>query len=202
MDFGKSKTFGNLCTSFTAECQEGARYQFMAKMCVQQKLTTLQRILKDLATNEMSHAQQFFNKIEEHCKNVQQCKNVPVSATYNYSGGDLQAMLYETVAIEEHQQKVVYKEFAKTAEAEGFADIADLFQLIAKIEGDHAMLVAQIADQLKSNTIFKTKDIAPWKCSECGHEIEDTKAPNTCPVCQNPQGTFYMKTDLARYFKR
>jgi rubrerythrin len=174
----------------------------MAKAAMMQKFTTLQQVLKDLAKNEMAHAEQFFNKIKEHCTDMETCKNVAISATYNYRGGDLQKMLLDTVAIEDHQQKVVYKNFAKTAKDEGFTDVAELFELVAKIEGDHAMLVRQIIDQLKTNTLFTAKTKQAWKCSECGHEVEDTGAPKVCPVCKMPQGSFYLKTDLARYFTR
>jgi rubrerythrin len=173
----------------------------MAKMALQQNLTALQRILKNLAQNEMAHAEQFFNKIKDKT-NPGFVSNVRIDATYNYAGGDLQQMLDDTVEIERHQQKVVYKNFEKVATDEGFPDIAQLFNMIADIEGDHAALVKQIAEQLRDDKLYQTATKNPWKCSECGHEETDTAAPKKCPVCQMPQGTYYLKTDLARYFRR
>jgi rubrerythrin len=173
----------------------------MAKMALQQELTALQRVLKNLAQNEMAHAEQFFNKIKDKTNPVF-VSNIRIDVTYNYSGGDLIKMLQETVKIEEHQQKVVYKNFRQVAEDESFPDIAQLFQMIADIEGDHATLVKQIATQIKNDELYKTAIESPWKCSECGFEATDTTAPKKCPVCQMPQGTYYIKTDLARYFKR
>jgi len=85
---------------------------------------------------------------------------------------------------------------------EGFADIAQLYKMIADIEGDHASLVKQLADQLRHDKLYMTIARSAWKCSECGFEATDTVAPKKCPVCQMPQGTYYLKTDLARYFKR
>jgi rubrerythrin len=201
MKFSETQTYNNLCKSFTAESQEGARYQFMAKAAMQQQYTALQKVFKDLAKNEMAHAEQFFNKIKEH-SGTEADQNVRIDATYSYAGGELQKMMQDTVKIEEHQQKVVYKNFAKVAADEGFADVAELYEMIAKIEGDHAMIVKQIAGQLKDGVLYKTQAKQAWKCSECGHEVEDTSAPKTCPVCQMPQGTYYLKTDLARYLKR
>jgi rubrerythrin len=201
MKFEISQTLNNLCTSYTAECQEGARYQFMAKMALQQQLTALQRVLKNLAQNEMAHAEQFFNKIKDKT-NPAFVSNIRIDATYNYSGGDLQQMLDDTVKIEQHQQKIVYKNFEKTADSEGFTDIAHLYKMIADIEGDHANLVKQIARQLREDRLYRTAVNKPWKCSECGFEQTDITAPKKCPVCQMPQGTYYIKTDLARYFKR
>jgi rubrerythrin len=201
MKFEESQTLNNLCTSYTAECQEGARYQFMAKMALQQEFTALQRILKNLAQNEMAHAEQFFNKIKDKT-NPGFVSNVRIDATYSYSGGDLLQMLDDTVEIERHQQETVYKNFEETAQSEGFADIAQLYNMIADIEGDHANLVGQIADQLRDKELYKTPNETPWKCSECGFEQTDNAAPKKCPVCQMPQGTYYIKTDLARYFTR
>jgi rubrerythrin len=203
MKFYESQTFNNLCASYTSEAHEGARYQLIAKMAQQQQLTALQATLKTLAKNEMSHAEQFFNLIRENIGDkTEYCDRVQLDATYNYCGGDLQTMLTDTAKIERNQQKVVYVNFAETARQEGFPKIAELFDQIAKIEGDHAALVTQILQQLKNGTLYKTTAKQAWKCSECGYEEENTAPPKTCPVCQTPQGGFYLKTDLARYLQR
>jgi rubrerythrin len=201
MKFEESQTLLNLCTSYSGETQDGAKYQFMAKMALQQEFTALQRLLKNLAQNEMAHAEQFFNKIKQKT-NPGYVSNIRIDATYDYSGGDLQQMLDNTVKIEEHQQKVVYQNFKKVAEDEGFPDIAQLFNMIADIEGDHAKFVRQLAGQLRESMLYKTVSKRPWKCSECGFKQTDTTAPKKCPVCQMPQGVYYLKTDLARYFIR
>jgi rubrerythrin len=201
MKFEDSQTLINLCSSYAGETQDGAKYQFMAKMALQQQYTALQRMLKNLAQNEMAHAEQFFNKIKDKTNPVY-VSNVRIDATYNYSGGDLQQMLDETVKIEQHQQKTVYKNFEKVAKEEGFTDIAQLYNLIADIEGGHARQVEQIAGQLRNSEMYKTVNRQPWKCSECGFEQTDTTAPKKCPVCQMTQGTYYLKTDLAQYFRR
>jgi rubrerythrin len=201
MKFENSQTLINLCSSYAGETQDGAKYQFMAKMALNQDLTALNRLLKNLAQNEMAHAEQFFNKIKDKTNPVF-VSNVRIDATYNYSGGDLQQMLDETVKIEQHQEKVVYKNFERVANEEGFPDIAQLYKMIADIEGDHAKFVNQLAEQLRENIMYQTTTKKPWKCSECGYEETDTSAPTICPVCQMPQGTYYLKTDLARYFQR
>ncbi|MDR0384300.1 MAG: hypothetical protein LBH47_03200 [Christensenellaceae bacterium] len=201
MKFEESTTLINVATSFTSETQEGARYQFMAKMAMQQQFTALQRVLKDLATNEMAHAEQFLNILKTKCGDKEVLKNLAVSPTYNYNGGDLLTMLRDTYEIEKHQQDVVYLNFSETANEEGFTDVAKLFDLIAKIEGDHALITKQLFEQMETNTLYKTEEESVWKCSECGHEITGT-APTVCPVCKSPVGAFLLKTDLARYYAR
>ena len=66
MDFQQSKTKENLARSFASECMEGARYQFLAKMAQQQGYEYLSNLVRTIAHNEMAHAQQFFNKSNEH----------------------------------------------------------------------------------------------------------------------------------------
>ena len=46
VDFNQSETLKNLAKSFAGECMEGAKYQFLAQMCVTQKLNYLQTIFK------------------------------------------------------------------------------------------------------------------------------------------------------------
>ena len=82
MDFQDSKTKENLARSFAAECQEGARYQFMAKMAQQQGYQYMSMLIRTLAHNEMAHAQQFFNKIVEHGANHTQ--NIEITAGYPF----------------------------------------------------------------------------------------------------------------------
>ena len=80
MDFQNSITKANLARSFAAECQEGARYQFLAKMAQQQGYQYMSMLIRTLAHNEMAHAQQFFNKIVEHGANDTQ--NIEITAGY------------------------------------------------------------------------------------------------------------------------
>jgi len=59
MNFNESTTKTNLARAFAGECQEGARYQFMSKMALQDQMQFLSDTLKALAKNEMAHAKVF-----------------------------------------------------------------------------------------------------------------------------------------------
>jgi len=87
MDFQNSKTKENLARSFAAECQEGARYQFMAKMAQQQGYQYLSMLVRTLAHNEMAHATQFFNMIVDLGGN--QTQNIEICAGYPFRSGEL-----------------------------------------------------------------------------------------------------------------
>ena len=87
MDFQESKTKENLARSFAAECQEGARYQFMAKTAMQEGYVYMSGLIRTLAHNEMAHANQFFQKIVE--LGGQDVRNVDIKAGYPFKNGTL-----------------------------------------------------------------------------------------------------------------
>ena len=63
VDFSQSKTKENLARAFAAECQDGARYQFIAKDAKQNQMNYISTIMKMLAKNEMAHAKMFYQHI-------------------------------------------------------------------------------------------------------------------------------------------
>jgi rubrerythrin len=83
-----------------------------------------------------------------------------------------------------------YVAFAKTAEEEGFADIAYTFDSISKIEQMHADRFGCFAKLLKKSQLFKGDDNTEWICLNCGHVHVGPVAPKSCPVCKHAQGYF------------
>ncbi|MBQ8615116.1 MAG: rubrerythrin family protein, partial [Clostridia bacterium] len=129
MDFQESKTKENLARSFAAECQEGARYQFMAKMAQQEGYQYMSMLIRTLAHNEMAHAQQFFNKIVELGGN--QTQNIEINAGYPFKSGKLLDVLSQEAENERMSSDSIYPKFADIARDEGFKDVADLFDMIS-----------------------------------------------------------------------
>ena len=124
MDFQESITKENLARSFASECQEGARYQFLAKMAQQQGFQYMSMLVRTLAHNEMAHAQQFFNKIVELGANHTQ--NIDISAGYPFKSGELADILKNEAENEQMSADRIYPKFADIARDEGFKDVAEL----------------------------------------------------------------------------
>ena len=194
MDFQQSTTKENLARSFAAECQEGARYQFMAKLAQQQGLSYLSMILRTLAKNEMAHAQQFFNKIGElGGENVQ---NIEIKAGYPFRSGELVQLLKLEANNEKNSAESIYPKFAQIARDEGYKDVAELFEMIAKVETSHQHTLEELHKKLSANALYKCKQGQhPFKCDECGTVILDKCAPKTCPLCKMGQG--YYRIDFS-----
>ncbi len=189
MDFQQSKTKENLARSFAAECQEGARYQFMAKLAQQEGYQYMSNLIRGIAKNEMAHAEQFFNKINElGGANVH---NIDVKAGYPFQSGTLAEILQLEANNEKNSGENIYPGFANIARDEGFKDVADLFDMIAKVEKTHQRTLEQLHKSLKGNCLYKCKTGEhAFKCEECGTIILGKCAPKTCPLCCLPQGNY------------
>ncbi len=189
MDFQNSQTKENLARSFAAECQEGARYQFMAKMAQQEGYQYMSMLIRTLAHNEMAHAQQFFNKIVELGGNATQ--NIDISAGYPFRSGELCEVIKNEAENERMSAESIYPKFADVARDEGFKDVAELFDMVSKVERTHERTLNHLAESLSCNCLYKCKEGEhAFKCDECGTIVKDKCAPKVCPLCNMGQGYF------------
>lgn len=189
MDFQSSITKENLARSFASECQEGARYQFLAKMAQKEGYQYMSMLIRTLAHNEMAHAQQFFNKIVELGGNLTQ--NIEIKAGYPFRSGELKDVLYNESENERMSGESIYPKFASIARDEGFNDVADLFDMVSKVELTHQRTLLELFNALSKNSLYKcASGKHAFKCDECGTIILDKTAPKTCPLCKMGQGYF------------
>ncbi len=194
MNFQESVTKENLARSFASECQEGARYQFLAKMAQQEGYQYMSMLIRTLAHNEMAHAQQFFNKIVELGGN--QTQNIDIQAGYPFKSGELIEVLKNEAENEQMSADSIYPKFADIARDEGFKDVAELFDMVAKVEKTHERILGELHDMVTANTLYKAKlGEHAFKCDECGTIVRDKSAPKTCPLCKMGQG--YYRIDFS-----
>lgn len=186
VDFLQSKTRTNLARAFSGECQDGARYQFMAKQAEEQGYQYIKTILKTIAKNEMAHAERFFNLIGQSTDTKQE--NIDITAGYPFVCGDLNCTLKDSIDTELSQSKNIYPQFAKIAKDEGFPEIAEAFTCASIVEEKHAKQLTEILTKLKSNNLYKSSTSTKWTCSNCGYYKTAKTAWSKCPSCLSPQG--------------
>lgn len=186
MEFEKSETLKNLTRAFASECQDGAKYQYIADEATQDKQSYVSTILKQLATNEMAHAKIFYDYICS--KKSGGFETVEIRATYPMQGDTWIEMLNIKKENEDKQATTIYPAFAKTAKKEGFEDIATKFLEIAKIEACHADVLSQLYQMIKNNTLNQFENPTKIKCTNCGHEETVKKPWKKCPLCQKSGG--------------
>ena len=84
----------------------------------------------------------------------------------------------------------MYAGFAKTAEAEGFKELAAKFRMVAAIEKHHEERYRALLKNVENQEVFKKSSVKIWECRNCGHIVVGEKAPEICPVCAHPQAYF------------
>lgn len=190
MKLKDSQTYQNLAKAFAGECQARVRYEFIEYGARQQGYKRLADVIDKIVYNEFNHARMFYTKIQDAddkiIENIDICSGYPFKEKW-----DLEENL-RLASEDEEKETILYPEFAKTAEEEGFLDIANLFNNIARIENCHMLLFKDLYTQFKKGTLYKKTASEKWKCGDCGYEICSKSAPETCPVCQAKQGSFLL----------
>ena len=98
--------------------------------------------------------------------------------------------LTAAAAGENYEWTDMYEGFARTAEAEGFPELAAKFRGVAAIEKDHEERYRALLHNVEANEVFAKSEVKVWECRNCGHIVVGTQAPDICPVCNHPQAYF------------
>lgn len=132
-----SKTQDNLKYAFAGESQANRRYLYFAKAADIEGYPEVAGLFRDTAEGETGHAHGHL----EYLKKVgDPATDMPI--------GDIAEMLKSAVAGETHEYTDMYPGMAKTARAEGFDEIADWFETLAKAERSHANKFQKALDAL------------------------------------------------------
>lgn len=178
-----SKTEKNLLAAFAGESQARNRYTYFASAARKEGFEQIANIFTETAENEKEHAKVFFKYLE----------GSDVEITASYPAGmikDTKSNLEAAAAGENLEWTTLYSDFAKTAKAEGFNEIAASFEQISKVEMFHETRYRKLVSNIANGEVFKKKKPVKWHCINCGYVVESDKAPDKCPACKHPQ-SFY-----------
>ena len=126
-DLKGTKTHDNLKAAFAGESQANRRYLYFAKAADIEGYPEVAGLFRDTAEGETGHAHGHL----DYMKQVgDPGTDMPIT--------DVGEMLKSAVAGETHEYTDMYPGMAKTARDEGFDEIADWFETLAKAERSHA----------------------------------------------------------------
>ena len=57
---------------------------------------------------------------------------------------------------------------------------------------EHETATALLSN-VEEGKVFKRGDVVIWQCSNCGHIVVGTQAPEICPVCSHPKAYFQIQ---------
>ena len=168
--YAGTQTEKNLKTAFSGESEARNKYTFFASVAQQEGYEQLAALFLKTAENEREHAKMWLREL---------------------SGiGDTAANLLAAAEGENYEWTDMYDGFAKTAEAEGFPELAAKFRLVGAIEKHHEERYRALLKNVETAAVFEKSAVKVWECRNCGHVVVGTKAPDICPVCAYPQSYF------------
>jgi rubrerythrin len=182
-EFKGSRTEQNLLKAFAGESQARNRYTFFASAARKDGFEQISALFLETADNEKEHAKVFFKYLE----------GGDLEITAAYPAGRIGTTAENLLAAADGELMewgTLYPDFASVAEEEGFADVAESFREIAKVEAYHERRYRKLLDNVSGFTVFKKDGVVFWKCRNCGFVYEGAEAPAECPACKHPQA-FY-----------
>ena len=177
MELKGSKTEKNLQTAFAGESQAHTKYQYYASKAKKDGFVQISNIFLETSKNEKEHAKLWFKYLHDG--------DVPDTLTN----------LNDAADGEQYEWTDMYDEFAKTADEEGFAEIAAKFRMVGAIEKHHEERYRQLIGNIEGEIVFSRDGDRTWICSNCGHIVIGPAAPKICPVCAHPQSYFELRAE-------
>ena len=178
-----TRTEQNLLKAFAGESQARSRYVFFSSKAKKEGYEQIAGVFAETAEQEKEHAERFFKFLE----------GGDVEITASYPTGPIGTTAENLTAAAEGENfewTDMYDGFAKTAEEEGFPELAEKFRQVGAIEKHHEERYRALLHNVETAQVFEKSEVKVWECRNCGHIVVGTQAPDVCPVCAHPQAYF------------
>lgn len=175
MELKGSQTEKNLMEAFAGESQARNKYTYFASVAKKEGYEQISEIFQHTADNEKEHAKMWFKEL----------KGIGTTAEN----------LLAAAEGENYEWTDMYDGFAKTAEEEGFTELATKFRMVAAIEKTHEERYRKLLNNVEMQKVFEKSEETMWECRNCGHIVIGKKAPDVCPVCAHPRAYFEVRKE-------
>ena len=173
--YAGTQTEKNLLAAFAGESEARNKYTFFASKARKEGYEQIAALFLKTAENEEEHAKLWFKELE--------------------GIGDTAENLQAAAEGENYEWTDMYEDFAKTAEAEGFTELAHRFRLVAAIEKHHEERYRALLHNVEMAEVFAKSEVKVWECRNCGHIVIGTSAPEVCPTCNHPRSYFEVREE-------
>ncbi|MBQ7603627.1 MAG: rubrerythrin family protein [Clostridia bacterium] len=173
--YAGTQTEKNLEAAFAGESQARNKYTYFASKAKKEGFEQIADLFLKTADNEKEHAKMWFKELG--------------------GIGDTAENLKAAADGENFEWTDMYEGFARTADEEGFHELAEKFRGVAAIEKHHEERYRALLSNVEAQKVFEKSEVKVWECRNCGHIVVGTKAPEVCPVCAHPQAYFEISAD-------
>ena len=168
--YAGTQTEKNLRAAFSGESEARNKYTFFASVAKKEGYEQISALFQKTTDNEKEHAKMWFKELQ--------------------GIGDTAQNLLHAAEGENYEWTDMYDDFARTAEAEGFPELANKFRMVGEIEKHHEERYRALLHNVEMKEVFAKSEVKVWECRNCGHIVVGTAAPEVCPVCAHPQSYF------------
>ena len=168
--FAGTQTEKNLWAAFAGESQARNKYDYFASVARKEGYQQIAELFDETAANERQHAKIWFKHLQGIGNTAENLKAAASGENYEWTD--------------------MYEGFAKTAEEEGFPELAKKFRMVGAIEKAHEERYRALLHNVEMQEVFAKSEVKVWECRNCGHIVVGEKAPQVCPVCAHPQSYF------------
>ena len=165
-----TQTEKNLMAAFSGESEARNKYTYFASVAKKQGFEQISALFLKTADNEKEHAKMWFKELG--------------------GLGDTAENLVSAANGENYEWTEMYAGFAKTAQEEGFPELAAKFRLVAQVEKHHEERYRALLKNVETAQVFAKSEVKVWECRNCGHIVVGMNAPQICPTCAHPQAYF------------
>ena len=168
--YAGTQTEKNLEAAFAGESQARNKYTYFSTVAQNEGYEQIAELFLKTAENEKAHAKLWFEEL--------------------HGVGSTAENLLHAAEGENYEWTDMYDGFAKTAEEEGFPELAAKFRLVAAIEKRHEERYRALLRNVETAQVFEKSEVKVWECRNCGHIVVGTAAPEVCPTCQYSKSFF------------
>ena len=173
--YAGTQTEINLRKAFSGESEARNKYTFFASQAKKEGYEQIAALFQKTADNEKEHAEMWFKELEGLGNTAQNLLSAAEGENYEWTD--------------------MYDGFARTADEEGFSELAIKFRMVAQIEKHHEERYRALLHNVKAQEVFEKSEVKVWECRNCGHIVVGTSAPEVCPVCAHPQAFFELHAE-------
>ena len=170
-----TQTEKNLMEAFAGESQARKKYTYFSSVAKKEGYEQMAALFLKTAENEKEHAKMWFKELNGIGSTEENLKAAADGENYEWTD--------------------MYENFAKTAEEEGFPELAFKFRMVGAIEKHHEERYRALLKNIEMKEVFEKSEVKIWECRNCGHIIVGTKAPEMCPVCSHPKSYFEINAE-------
>ena len=168
--YAGTQTEKNLMAAFAGESEARNKYTYFASKAKKDGFEQIAALFLKTAENEKEHAKLWFKELEGIGSTAENLLSAAEGENYEWTD--------------------MYEGFARTADEEGFHELAQRFRLVGAVEKHHEERYRALLRNVEMAEVFAKSQVKVWECRNCGHIVVGETAPEVCPTCNHPQSYF------------